>query len=170
MLSFDIRSLEAKATQVDGSVAPDDSIWEEGDALPAAPIDVTGRLSSAGEGRFYFSGHLKGSATLPCRKCLEEVSVPAGEEVHLIFAETGADEAEDPDVFLYEPGARALDLRAAVRETWLLTAPAFVECRENCRGLCVSCGTNLNESVCNCAPTKTDNRWDALLKLQSDAR
>ncbi len=170
MLSFDIRSLEVKAAQVDGSVAPDDSIWEEGDARPAAPIDVTGRLSSAGDGRFYFSGHLRGSATLPCRKCLEEVSVPAADEAHFLFAETGADEAEDPDVFLYDPRARMLDMRAAVRESWLLTAPAFVECRENCKGLCVSCGTNLNDSTCDCASTKTDKRWDALLKHKSDAR
>jgi uncharacterized protein len=80
------------------------------------------------------------------------------------MAETGADEADDPDVFLYDPNARNLDLRSAVRETWLLTAPAFVQCRDDCKGLCATCGTNLNESTCNCTPTKTDSRWNALLK------
>src|SRR3954470_431768 len=103
MLSFDIRSLEAKAVQVDGSLQPDDPIWEEGDAKPAGPIRVTGRLSSAGEGRFYFSGHIEGRVEMACRLCLEDVEAEVDEDVHFILAETGAEEADDPDVYLYEP-------------------------------------------------------------------
>jgi uncharacterized protein len=170
MLSFDLRSLETKAVRVDGSLDPDDPIWEEADIRPAEPIRVTGRLSSAGEGRFYFSGRIEGGLELPCRLCLEPVDVDVDEEVHFLLAETGADEADDPDVFLYDPNERSLDLRGAVRETWLLTAPAYVQCKEDCKGLCPTCGTNLNESTCNCTPTTTDSRWDALLKHQSDAR
>lgn len=167
MLSFDIRSLETKAVHVDGSLAPDDPIWEEGDLRPSEPIRATGRLSSAGEGRFYFTGRIEGRTELPCRLCLEDVEVEVDEEVHLLLAELGADEADDPDVFLYDPAERMLDLRAAVRENWLLTVPGYVQCTEDCKGLCATCGTNLNESTCNCTTTTTDSRWDALLKNQS---
>src|SRR3954468_22093468 len=100
MLSFDLRSLETKAVHVDGALDPDDPIWEEADVRPSEPIRVTGRLSSAGEGRFYFSGRIEGKLTLPCRLCLEDVDVDVDEEVHFILAETGAEEADDPDVFL----------------------------------------------------------------------
>jgi uncharacterized protein len=167
MLSFDIRSLETKAVHVDGSLSPEDPIWEEGDFRPTEPVRVTGRLSSAGEGRFYFSGRLEGRTELPCRLCLEQVEVEIDEEVHLLLAELGADEADDPDVFLYDPADRMLDLRAAVRENWLLTAPGYVQCSEDCKGLCAICGTNLNESTCNCTSSTTDSRWNALLKHQS---
>jgi uncharacterized protein len=170
MLSFDIRSLETKAVQVDGALEPDDPIWEEGDTRPSEPLRVAGRLSSAGDGRFYFSGRMVGRLELACRRCLEPVDVPVEDEVHFLLAETGAEEADDPDVFLYDPAARNLDLRAAVRETWIITAPAFVQCREDCKGLCATCGTNLNDSACDCTPKKADTRWDALLKHQSDAR
>ena len=169
MLSFDLRSLETKAVQVDGSLRPDDPIWEEGDTLPSEPIRVTGRLSSAGEGRFYFSGRIESRVEMPCRLCLEDVEADVEDDVHFLLAETGADEADDPDVFLYDPNARNIDLRAAIRETWLLTVPAYVQCRDDCKGLCATCGTNLNENTCNCTPTKTDSRWDALLKHESDA-
>ncbi|MGH7602748.1 MAG: YceD family protein [Gemmatimonadaceae bacterium] len=169
MLYFDLRSLESKAVHVDASLAPNDPIWEEGDFRPSEPIRVTGRLSSAGEGRFYFSGRIEGRLALPCRLCLDDVDVDVDEEVHFILAETGAEEADDPDVFLYDPNERNIDLRGAVRETWLLTAPAYAQCREDCKGLCAICGTNLNESTCNCTPTTTDSRWDALLKHQGDA-
>ena len=170
MLSFDIRSLETKAAQVDGSVEPDDPIWEEGDSRPSERIWVTGRLSTAGEGRFYFAGRIESRVEMDCRLCLESVDVPVEEDVHFILAEIGAEEVDDPDVFLYDPNARMLDLRSAVRETWLLTVPAFVECREGCKGLCPTCGTNLNEGACDCAPTKTDTRGNALLKHQNNAR
>jgi hypothetical protein len=33
MLSYDLRSLETKAVQVDGSIGPDDPIWQEGDKV-----------------------------------------------------------------------------------------------------------------------------------------
>jgi len=167
MLSFDIRSLETKAVQVDGSVGPDDPIWEKGDVRPAEPIHLKGRLSSASEGRFYFSGRMEGSVEMACRLCLEPVDVDVDEEVHFLLAAVGAEEADDPEVFLYDPSARMIDLRTAVRETWLLSVPGYVQCSEDCKGLCPSCGTNLNESTCNCSTTETDPRWDALRKHQS---
>ena len=167
MLSFDIRSLETKAAQVDGLVGPDDPIWEKGDTRPSEPIHVKGRLSSASEGRFYFSGRLEGSLELPCRLCLEEVEVDVDEEAHFLLAGIGAEEADDPEVFLYDPNARTIDLRPAIRETWLLAAPMYVQCSEDCKGLCPTCGTNLNESTCNCSTSKSDPRWDALRKQQS---
>lgn len=167
MLSFDIRSLETRAAQVNGSLSPEDPIWQEGDLRPTDPILVKGRLSSAGEGRFYFTGRIQGHTQLPCRLCLEEVDVEVDEDVHLLLAETGAEEAEDPDVFLYDPAERMLDLRPAVRENWLLTVPGYAQCSDDCKGLCATCGTNLNENTCNCTTTTTDSRWDALLKHQS---
>ena len=93
--------------------------------------------------------------------------VEVDEDVHILLAEIGAEEADDPDVFLYDPNERMLDLRPAMRETWLLSAPGFVECRDDCKGLCPTCGTNLNESMCDCTTTRTDSRWDALLKHKS---
>jgi uncharacterized protein len=86
MLSFDLRSLEAKAVHVDGTLQPDDPIWEEGDTRPTEPILVTGRLSAAGEGRFYFTGRMEGRFELPCRLCLEEVDVDVSEDVHFLLA------------------------------------------------------------------------------------
>ena len=107
---------------------------------------------------------------MPCRLCLEDVNVAVRDEVHFILAEADADEADDPDVFVYDPNLHELDLRPAIRENWLLIAPAFVQCSEDCKGLCASCGENLNEGSCDCAPVKGDSRWDALLPLRSDSK
>src|SRR2546423_10484093 len=138
MLSFDLRAVEAKAVQVDGSLRPDDPIWEEGDTRPAGPVRVTGRLSTAGEGRFYFTGRMEGRVEMACRLCLEVVDVEGSEDVHFLLAEIGAEEADDQEVFLFDPNARSLDLRTAAGENWLLTAPAHVPGTEDCKGRCAT--------------------------------
>lgn len=162
MLSFDIRSLESEAAQVEGLLSPEDAVWEDGDVRPAGPIRVEGRLSAAGASRFYFSGRIEGKAAAPCRRCLTEVGVQVEEPAHFIFSSEGEDAADDPDVYAFDPNAARLDLRPAVREAWLLAVPGFVVCREDCRGLCANCGADWNTESCDCAPVTTDGRWDAL--------
>jgi uncharacterized protein len=170
MLSFDIRSLDAKAATVDGQLAPDDDIWQEGDTRPDGPIVVTGRISAAGAGRYYWSGRLTGMIEVACRRCLEPVRVAVKDEAHALFAEDGDDEADDPDVYVIPSHAHSVDIRPAVREQWLLIVPGFAVCREECRGLCPSCGADLNANPCNCDPAATDGRWDALRAARPDTR
>jgi uncharacterized protein len=169
MLSIDIRALDSKAAQVDGDLAVDDAIWEEGDPVPAEPVHVTGRLSTAGPGRYYFSGRVEGTAVGECRRCLTDVKAHISDEAHLFYMEAGDEDADDddPDVYLLDPHARAIDLRPAIREHWVLAFPAYVQCREDCKGLCPTCGADLNEGDCTCPPT-TDGRWEALRKLGPD--
>lgn len=169
MLSIDIRSLESHAAAVDGALSSSDAVWEEDDARPRDGVRVTGRLSRAGGDRYYFSGRISGTLEAPCRRCLKPATHEVREEVHLLFAETGAEGADDPDVFVVPPHARELDLRPAVREQWLLAAPSFVQCSEQCRGLCTQCGADLNDGPCGCPPLP-DSRWDALRALRERAR
>ena len=167
MLSFDIRSLRERAAPVDAEIAPDDPIWQEGDPQPAGPVRVTGRLSAAGAGRFYWHGRIEGKVALDCRRCLTETTADLRDEVHLIFAEEG--DPDDPDVYPIDAAAYELDLRPAVREQWLLDAPTYALCRPDCKGLCPTCGTDLNAGDCECTPV-THSQWDALRKYRGDAR
>lgn len=162
MLSFDTRALESKAVQVEGDLAASDPVWAESDVPPADAVHVEGRLSAAGEGRFYFSGRFSGEAALECRRCLTPVAADVEEVVHVLLApESDPTTQDDPDVLLFDESTGQVDLRPAIREAWLLAVPAFVQCREDCRGLCPHCGTDLNAGACDCAST-TDARWDEL--------
>ncbi|HUF30957.1 MAG TPA: DUF177 domain-containing protein [Gemmatimonadaceae bacterium] len=164
MLSIDIRALDSQAAAVAGSLSAEDAVWVEGDIRPREGVFVEGRLSTAGAGRYYFSGRLSGSLEMPCRRCLKPAEAAVREDLHLLFAETGAEEADDPDVFVISPHAPELALRPAIREQWLLAAPPFLECGEQCRGLRARCGADLNEGPCDCPP-ETDTRWSALRSL-----
>ena len=167
MLSFDIRSLESQAVVVDDELSAEDAIWEESDPKPAGSVHVTGRLSSAGAGRFYWHGRIEGNVALECSRCLNDTSAHVSDEAHIIFAETGDEETDDPDVYRLDPKERELDLRPAIREEWILAAPTFGLCRDDCKGLCPRCGKDLNEGSCDCDEKSADPRWDALRKLGS---
>ena len=169
MLSFDIGALQEHAARVDGFLGQDDAVWQEGDPLPASPVHATGRLSSAGSGRYYWSGRIEGSVAGSCRRCLTAISAPVQENVHFIFAETDDAEAEDPDVFALPAGTHEVDLRPAIREQWLLSATPFALCRDDCKGLCARCGADLNSAPCACE-AEVDSRWEALRKLRGEAR
>jgi len=42
-----------------------------------------------------------------------------------------------------------------------------VLCREDCKGLCPTCGKNLNAEQCSCANEVHDARWTALKEIRS---
>lgn len=156
MLSFPTQAVSAGAVQVNGTLDPDDKVWLEGDERPAGPgIQVSGRVSAAGTGRFYFSGALSGHATQECRRCLGEVDLSIAADVHVLFADGHHADADDPDVYPLVQGRAGpeVDLRPSIREVWLLEIPALVLCRPDCRGLCPKCGANLNLGACDCART-----------------
>ncbi|MGI8547530.1 MAG: YceD family protein [Gemmatimonadaceae bacterium] len=167
MLSFDIRSLESRAVKVEGDLPATDSVWTDTDLRPIDDVTVAGRLSAAGDDRFYFSGSIAGAAKLECRRCLTDVTVEVDSDVHFLFAPIGDPTTEDdPDVFIYDPSRKELNIAPAVREQWLLEVPAFAECKEDCKGLCLTCGSDLNAGPCDCKPAQTDARWDALRQVR----
>jgi uncharacterized protein len=167
MLCYDLRAIEAKAVTVDDTLSADDPVWIEGDPMPEGAVQVHGRLSTAGAGRVYFSGRLSGATRVTCRRCLADLSVPLDDEVQLVFADDELGDDADGDVYPIDPGAVELDLRPAIREEWVLAAPAFALCRPDCQGLCAQCGADKNLGPCQCA-TRRDPRWDALSALPRD--
>lgn len=148
MLSFPIRTLSQGAVQVDADLASDDAVWMEHDVRPVSGVHVSGRLSGAGSGRYYFSGGFHGTAAGECRRCLAAVEYPVQDELHLIFADADDENAAEPDVYPLGELGTTLDLRPAIREQWLLDAAVLPLCRPDCQGLCPTCGADLNAGPC----------------------
>jgi uncharacterized protein len=47
----------------------------------------------------------------------------------------------------------------------VLGVPARSLCRPDCRGLCPSCGQDLNQTACDCSAQEIDPRLEALRDL-----
>lgn len=58
-----------------------------------------------------------------------------------------------------------IDLDEATRQYAILANPMKPLCKENCAGLCLSCGHNLNLGPCGCPKQEKDSRWTKLQRL-----
>lgn len=81
--------------------------------------------------------------------------------------EDGSAGSFDPETADEETySGHTIDLWPHLREQVLLAAPPSPLCTESCKGLCPSCGQDLNLRDCGHRVLNLDPRWDALKGLQ----
>jgi uncharacterized protein len=71
---------------------------------------------------------------------------------------------EEPSYFTIDE-YYVLDLTEAIRQYMMLAIPMKPLCREDCAGICLTCGHNLNQGPCGCLPQEADSRWSELNRL-----
>jgi uncharacterized protein len=80
-----------------------------------------------------------------CVRCLEDYRQLLTTEFQELFAYRSR-HTRDEELFVPEDGN--IDLEPLTYENFLLVVPIKALCREDCKGLCPICGTNLNETTC----------------------
>ena len=130
--------------------------------LPAgAPVRVDVRVESVNEG-VVATGTVSAPWEGICRRCLEPVTGELRADVLEVFE---AEPSEGETLFL--DGDR-IDLEPVAREAVLLGLPLAPLCREDCKGLCPTCGADLDDGECACEPVTSDPRWAGLEGLRFD--
>lgn len=136
--------------------------------------------------RVLVHGRLSSRVACPCRRCLGEVELDLSAEFGLDLRpkvpgvlpglegkdveELGAGERagsfnlEQADEDVYE--GEGFDTWPFVREQLLLALPDYVLCREDCKGLCVVCGADLNAGDCGCDRSVPDPRLAGLKNIK----
>lgn len=86
-------------------------------------------------------------------------------QLSYLFSKTQV-ESEDFNLRYIGPDVEKIDIAQDVFEYIELAIPMKNLCREDCRGLCPKCGTNLNETKCGCDTSRPLDIWDDLKKLK----
>jgi uncharacterized protein len=163
MLRADLRELARGPVETRGELPATDGLFADWASLGRPGSGDRERLQPAG-GRFYWHAKVAVRVSETCRRCLEPVQVPVEAEIAALFTQD-PDAVDDPDSYPLPADATEVDVTPAVREELILAAPRYVVCRDDCRGLCPTCGHDLNAGPCGCAPA-TDLRWKALAALK----
>ena len=128
---------------------------------PETQIHVDLRLESLTDG-IVVSGQLLAPWTGHCRRCLRDLTDTAvsvvDELYQLVVTDDGAFPIESDQ----------LNLVPMARECVLLDTPSAPLCSDNCRGLCLQCGIDLNEAACACEAPKKPSQWDVLDQLRTE--
>jgi len=65
--------------------------------------------------------------------------------------------------FFEIPNKTEIDLTEQLREDILINLPQIYLCSDNCKGICVVCGQNLNKNKCSCqVHEEEENIWKKL--------
>ena len=112
--------------------------------------------------KLLITGTGKLTMLMPCDRCLTDV--PVTFELH-IEKEFSLKEAEDGEIEEDEGilDGMQLDTDLLVFDEVLMNRPLKVLCKEDCKGICPSCGCNLNEKECGCDRTVRDPRMAKFL-------
>jgi uncharacterized protein len=112
-----------------------------------------------------------GTLGLSCSRCLEEFALEVDEPFDVLCLpasdNTGEEEREieEDDLTTVFYRDQTIDLGQLVTEQFYLAVPMKPLCREDCRGLCPRCGTNLNAGACGCTHAWVDPRLAGLRDL-----
>ena len=111
------------------------------------------RITNVG-GALLVSGSIRGELTTSCARCLSDVVLDISGEVEGYFLIEGEGEAPDDmeeDEFDVLPEDNKLNLEPLLLAGIYVELPLIPLCREDCAGICPTCGANLNDGACGCA-------------------
>jgi uncharacterized protein len=150
MLKIAIRELQQGPAETRGELSASDAVFAGLDLPLEGLVTVEGLLQATDGDDFLWRGVIRATARIACRRCLTDVQVKMDRDVDVLLT-SDPDAAEDPSVYPLEAAAVQIDLTGVVREELVLDVPAFVVCRDDCAGLCPTCGADLNAGPCLCA-------------------
>ena len=152
-----------------------EEVEQEGDAYRiVAPVRLEFEIHKDKE-RFRLVGSAVTELELPCSRCLEPFRLPVNATFDLRyhpFAEMSGEEereVEEDDLETSYYQDDQIDLNELLREQFYLALPMKPLCREDCKGLCAECGTNLNTGTCDCNVGWQDPRLAPLRQLKRES-
>jgi uncharacterized protein len=120
-------------------------------------VKMTGNFRNT-NGVIELNGKIHAEYKANCARCLKSIS----ESIILDIKENiiSSEDAINTDAYCYE--GKIFDLEILIRDYIYLNLPEKVLCNENCKGICVKCGIDLNDSLCTCHNKDINPKFDIL--------
>ena len=138
------------------------------DARFANELQIEATLQKTSR-QLYMRVEVKAGGTFTCDRCLEEFQQDISSEYGVMFVtEQDSVEGDGEEVQVMSTDSTHVDLAEDVRQFVILGLPQKMLCREDCAGLCPTCGSNLNLGKCDCKDDRADSRWSELQKISKN--
>ena len=164
----DILKIDGKKMQINAELEMDQFHGAFGDYSIIRKSPVSLEIVNKGERNLQIKGSAEVVLAIPCDRCLEEVdtliSLDFEKEVDMKLDEEERIQALDEQYFIE---GYNLDVDQLVCSEILVSWPSKVLCKQDCKGLCNTCGTNLNLKTCDCEPTDLDPRMAQIQEIFS---
>lgn len=136
------------------------------------PVHVVGQVTNAGK-FFLVQGQIQTKLATVCDRCLEPFEYPVVLDFEVEFGQKNQvtemvlqeKELGSLDDIIYPYEGTVIDLSRSVEDELGVGLPVKILCSQGCKGLCSSCGQNLNVGDCACTEESIDPRMEALRSL-----
>ncbi len=95
-----------------------------------------------------------------CARCGEPFIEKFQGSFHEVFLNSALVQTDNQDSYYFS--GETVDLEKAIMDNILLQIPMVSYCREDCKGVCPVCGTNLNYQDCSCRKNGKSGAFDVL--------
>jgi uncharacterized protein len=136
----------------------------------AGDLAVWGDVSRLKD-QLIFRGQFSMPVRLTCARCAEQFERAIESELVFVLkftpdqANQDLDESDSEDYYFLPEGTLEFDCSDLIRDRIILSVGLKPLCREECKGICPLCGTNLNIDQCSCEKEEIDERWLPLKDL-----
>ena len=172
-MRIEVENLTAAGEPFGHTYGPAEVELDEEGARLVSDAAVEGRASRRGQ-QVRLRGTIRTEVEILCDRCAAPERAPLAVEFDTSFIPQEVEAAKDEnvelspeDLLLSAYDGEAIDLDELVREQVLLALPSRHLCKEDCKGLCPKCGTDLNAGDCSCEQGEVDPRWSALAGLKN---
>jgi uncharacterized protein len=132
-----------------------------GDDLPVSKFIGLVTFSRTQQG-LLIQGKFTAKTSLECVRCLDKYTQPLTWEFTDLFA-FNQKSVSDSNLLVPEDGR--IDLEPLLREYALLEVPIQPICSNECKGLCPTCGENMNQTDCGHRRDMSDSHFSQLKDL-----
>lgn len=164
----DVLKIDGKVMSAEASLSTSVFSSKLGEFPIVGSNPVSLRITNRGNRKLTITGSTKVTLKIPCDRCLED----ADQTLNLHFEkdvdmnQTAEERVKALDEQYYIEGYN-LDVDKLVCSEILVSWPSKVLCKEDCKGICSVCGTNLNLGTCDCEPTDLDPRMAKIQEIFS---
>ena len=122
--------------------SPESELIDLPDAKVVLPISVSGTVTLTGEHSALVDAEIVYSISGNCTRCLNQTTKDYAVEIS---------ESVDNDIpDGYPVKNDMVDLTKIVDDAIMINNPTNFLCSEDCKGICLGCGVNLNDGKCKC--------------------
>jgi uncharacterized protein len=125
-----------------------------------SPIEFELTIVKSGD-TIWLRGPVKAEVALKCSRCLGDFSYSIRTDLDIEFAPKSTAPAapeielksDELDLYYYE--GEDIEIESYVFEEVMLSLPIKALCSDSCKGICPTCGTNMNIEQCRCKKVGT---------------
>ncbi len=135
------------------------------DFLFSSPLHMEGVLRNNTK-NLELKAVITGKMQVRCARCAKPFETDVNFKLSEILLREDGEISPDSDAVVFS--GYSVDLTEIVTNNFFMNVSGRYLCKDDCKGLCPICGSDLNEGECTCNNEQIDPRWAKLAEIMKD--